>query len=389
LMQYDQEDADIETQKAANDRKKECTGFQRTVMNHKKSKELLQMAMTILESVYEKLGKKASLIRQTAALKKGFMATADSLKTVGDVLFNGGAAATLSFNDMRDHMLTNGPSNGAFLQTQKPTGKALLQTEKPTGKIAEMLNKAKADQDDAEAMIKAGMAAAQAASQQPVQKAMLQAAEEPASRVKAPPPPGFSGSAKKNAQSGGTMTMIENIMEDTQAMIEESVKGETSAMTAYETYVKAANDATNLRNQGITERRAEIGKLEQFTAEEKASLQETLNVRREVRQYNIDLYGVEGCQFLLKNYEVRYIERDEEITSLKEAEAVLGAGGGDPKMAAATGKNDPTAEEKMEYTPTEDGLEAEGEVDHHGKDPDDERAIIHMAGGTQEVDTTL
>merc|ERR1719217_274112 len=181
--------------------------------------------------------------------------------------------------------------------------------------------------------------------------------------------------------------MIENIMEDTQAMIEESVAGETESMKAYETFVKEANEATNLRNAGIVERQAEIGKLEQFTQEEKAALADTINVQREVRQYNIDLYGVEGCQFLLKNYEVRYVEREEEINSLKEAEAILGAGGGDPKMAAATGKNDPTKEKMMKYTPTEDGLEAEGEVPHGEKAPEDERAVIHMAGGTQDIDT--
>merc|ERR1719214_393384 len=176
-------------------------------------------------------------------------------------------------------------------------------------------------------------------------------------------------------------------MEDTQAMIDEAVKGEVASMTSYETYVKEANAATELRNQGIVERQAEIGKLEQFTQEEKVGLSETINVRREVRQYNIDLYGVEGCQFLLKNYEVRYIEREEEINSLKEAEAVLGAGGGDPKMAAATGANDPSKDQAMEFTPTEDGLEAEGEVMHGDKAPDEEHAIIHMAGGTQGVDT--
>merc|ERR1719482_342359 len=175
--------------------------------------------------------------------------------------------------------------------------------------------------------------------------------------------------------------MIENIMEDTQAMIDESVKGETQSMTDYETFVKEANDATTLRNEGIVDRQTEVGKLEQFTQEEKIALSETINVRREVRQYNIDLYGVEGCQFLLKNYEVRYVEREEEINSLKEAEAILGAGGGDPKMAAVTGKNDPSKEKGIEYHPTEDGVEAEGEVPHGDRAPEDERAVIHMAGG--------
>merc|ERR1719460_2531422 len=172
-------------------------------------------------------------------------------------------------------------------------------------------------------------------------------------------------------------------------MIDEAVEGETQSMTSYETYVAGQNAATKMRNENIIDRQTEIGKLEQFTQEEKAALSETINVRNEVRQYNIDLYGVEGCQFLLKNYEVRYIEREEEINSLKEAEAILGAGGGDPKMAAATGKNDPSKEQAMEYTATENGLEAEGDVTHGDKVPDHEKAIIHMAGGTQDIDTTL
>merc|ERR1719389_1176677 len=151
-------------------------------------------------------------------------------------------------------------------------------------------------------------------------------------------------------------------------------------MKSYEAFVAAANTATKLRNENIIDRQTEVGKLEQFTQEENIALKETINVRNEVRQYNIDLYGVEGCQFLLKNYEVRYVEREEEINSLKEAEAILGAGGGDPKMAAATGKNDPSKEKGMEYTPTEDGLEAEGEVEHGKLPPDHEQAVIHMAG---------
>ena len=181
--------------------------------------------------------------------------------------------------------------------------------------------------------------------------------------------------------------MLTQLMEDSQAMIDEAVAGETESMKGYETYVNTQNDLTRERQQAIVDRQMEHGKLEEFTLEEKIALNETLKVRAEVRQYNIDLYGVEGCQFLLKNYEVRFIERKEEIDSLKEAEAILGAGGGDPKMAAATGKNAPHEGEQMEYTPTEDGVVAEGDVEHNGKEPDHEKATVHMAGGTQGIDT--
>merc|ERR1719420_2535046 len=110
-LRYDQEDADIETQKAGNDRKKACTSYQKTVMNHKKSKELLQMAMTVLEEVYGKLGKKAALIRQKAQVRKGLLDASSDLQHVGDVLYNQGhyrATQTLSLKDMRDQMLNRG-----------------------------------------------------------------------------------------------------------------------------------------------------------------------------------------------------------------------------------------------------------------------------------------
>eukprot|EP00746_Dinoflagellata_sp_MGD_P163182 gnl/MRDRNA2_/MRDRNA2_91086_c0_seq1.p1 gnl/MRDRNA2_/MRDRNA2_91086_c0~~gnl/MRDRNA2_/MRDRNA2_91086_c0_seq1.p1 ORF type:complete len:1000 (-),score=329.71 gnl/MRDRNA2_/MRDRNA2_91086_c0_seq1:52-3051(-) len=388
-LRYEQEDADIETQKAANDRKKECSAYQKTVMHQIASKDLLGMAMKVLESFYGKLNKKASLIRQKSSVKKDFTEAMATMRIMGDTLFNRDAA--LSFDATRNEELKYG-TTGSLLQGNAKSGarhdaKAHRDAKHPTGNVAAILGRARQEQTDAEAEIRAAEAELHIASPA---KAMLQGGqeEEPPSRVRAPPPPGFGGAVQaKNSASGGVMTMMENIMEDTQAMIDEAVAGETEAMKGYEAFVAQANAATKLRNENIVDRQTEVGKLEQFTQEEKAALSETINVRNEVRQYNIDLYGVEGCQFLLKNYEVRYVEREEEINSLKEAEAILGAGGGDPKMAAVTGKNDPTKDAPIEYTPTEDGVEAEGEVPHGDKAPEDERAVIHMAGGTQVADT--
>merc|ERR1719240_761806 len=57
-LNYAQEDADIELQKAANDRKKANTAFQQTVMNQIGTKTLLKTALEILNSFYDKLKKK-------------------------------------------------------------------------------------------------------------------------------------------------------------------------------------------------------------------------------------------------------------------------------------------------------------------------------------------
>merc|ERR1719456_239351 len=118
-------------------------------------------------------------------------------------------------------------------------------------------------------------------------------------------------------------------------MCDEAVKDEVDAMKAYEQYVADSNADTRMRNEEITNRRMEHGKLEGFTLETKIALNETKANLASLRQYDIDLYGVERCDYLLKNYETRFIERKEEIDSLKEAEAILGAQGGDPAQAAA------------------------------------------------------
>merc|ERR1719265_1963199 len=162
-------------------------------------------------------------------------------------------------------------------------------------------------------------------------------------------------------------------------------------MKGYEGFVAAANAATRERNQAIVDRQLEHGKLEGFTLEEKIALNETIEERGAVRQHNIDLYGVEGCQFLLKNFMVRFIERKEEIDSLTEAEAILGAGGGDPKMAAATGQNAPSEDDggegvvgDVDKNPVPDGVEIKADAVRHFSQQQKlhaERATVHMDSG--------
>merc|ERR1719316_2265202 len=57
-----------------------------------------------------------------------------------------------------------------------------------------------------------------------------------------PPPPGFK-SYSNNAQSGGVMAMIQQIIDDAKAMETDAVKAEESAQIAYETFVTETNAA--------------------------------------------------------------------------------------------------------------------------------------------------
>merc|ERR1719197_1900974 len=76
--------------------------------------------------------------------------------------------------------------------------------------------------------------------------AMLQR-QEPAGP---PPPPGFEA-YKKSAASGGVMSMIQQIINDTKAMEAETIRSEEDAQKAYEDFVKETNASIEAKSKDI------------------------------------------------------------------------------------------------------------------------------------------
>merc|ERR1719298_214410 len=111
-------------------------------------------------------------------------------------------------------------------------------------------------------------------------------------------------------------------------MIAEAVKGEGDALIAYEGYVADWNEGTEARQRAIVNRQMEHGRLEKDFVQAEATHKDIVDEIARLRQYDIDLYGVQGCQFMLQNYAVRYTARMEEINALKVAKVVLLSGGG-------------------------------------------------------------
>lgn len=405
---YQQEDADIELAKAGIDRRKADKIFQKTVQDQKETKKILKMALDVLKSFYDRNSKKASLLRQTAEVESNKQQTVEVVKAAAGALY--GTEDSLSFSAMREQELhkeegTYG-SMAAFVQVpaadqlsfdsvrdwelQHLKGKAaLLQGQgqggrkadlnKPSPGVEKILDRANVEAADGEDLIRQGLALAKAqAAQAPVQKAMLQAPGE-----RAPPPTNFK-SYQDSAASGGLLTMIQGLIEDTEAMVEEAVKDEGDSMTGYEEYVKAANEATRKVQEMVINRRVELGKLEESAQTEKVKLKQIMAERDQLRRYDIDLYGVEGCAYLIKNYLTRFMEREEEIASLKEAMAILGVSGGNPEMTqAAHGedqadlaepeeeeKEEPEATGSSEHKSTPEGVQIEG--------PNGEKAMSKM-----------
>lgn len=203
----------------------------------------------------------------------------------------------------------------------------------------------------------------------------------------APPPPGFK-SYKNNAAKGGLIVMIEGLIEDADAMTKEAAKDETGSMENYEAYVAEANKITRKRQEAIINRQLEVGKLEEFKLEEMIRLNETIATKAHLRQTDIDLHGIEGCDYLLANYATRFVERKEEIDQLSQAEAILGKGGGDAELTAAGRADGDSLAKKAEegkgagdsdFTPVEGGVLVHSDA-HVSADVPGEEAISKMSG---------
>jgi len=403
LLGFDQEDADIELQKAANDRRKENTLFQQTVMNQLATSRLLSKAKQVLEGFYKK--SEASLLRKKARIEHNRVIheAAEKVTTAAGAVFNNNdhflsfkyakavqqrnvAAASKAqlhaeMNKVNQEREAD-QTNKAMLQTQEDAsvpqedpwdvqderdaenerasnwlksysaGTVLLQksdADHPSAQVTKMLEEAKASEDDANAYIKRAEALTRP------EAAMLQ--EEPAGP---PPPTGFK-SYEKSGSSGGVLVMIQNLIDDADAMVKEAVKDETSGMEAYEKYTADANAATDQRNKDITDRAARLGEAEGFLADENTKLDETLFKVKTLRQTDIDLHGVEGCDYLMENYATRHVERQEEIDGLKEANAILGAGGGEQAAeAAGVEPTEPPLDEGLTEAMGEEEEEDEG-----------------------------
>merc|ERR1719492_363829 len=81
-------------------------------------------------------------------------------------------------------------------------------------------------------------------------KAALVQKQEPAGP---PPPPGFE-TYKKNAASGGVMSMLQQIISDAKAMETETIRSEEDAQKAYEDFVKETNASVEAKSKEIVDK---------------------------------------------------------------------------------------------------------------------------------------
>jgi len=135
-----------------------------------------------------------------------------------------------------------------------------------------------------------------------------------------PPPPGFSA-YKKNAAGGGILNLLKQIITDAKAMEAEALSSEKSAQRAYEDFVKQTNANMDAKSKEIVNKSENQAKNKATSVENKKALEEATLELDKLSNYKAELH--QSCDFVMKNFAVRQKARDDEVTALKEAKAVL------------------------------------------------------------------
>merc|ERR1712232_330551 len=136
-----------------------------------------------------------------------------------------------------------------------------------------------------------------------------------------PPPPAGFEAYKKNAASGGVMSMLQQILSDAKAMEAETIRSEEDAQKAYEDFVKETNSSIEAKNKDIVNKSEVKAKAEADLVEAKEEKESVMVELEQLANYNAELH--QSCDFVMKNFDVRQTARDEEIEALKQAKAIL------------------------------------------------------------------
>jgi hypothetical protein len=126
---------------------------------------------------------------------------------------------------------------------------------------------------------------------------------------------------EQNAQSGGVITMIKSIITKTKEAVADDTKAENEATAKYEQIMQTLNEL-------ITDKKKERTTLEEdkaATESEKLNEEGILKATTgELEAATIFLEAEEKrCDFILKNFDIRYNAINEEIEALKSAKVAL------------------------------------------------------------------
>merc|ERR1719311_1005511 len=138
----------------------------------------------------------------------------------------------------------------------------------------------------------------------------------------APPPPETWGAyQKKDGKSNGVIALMDMLLKELSGDLTTSENDEKTAQKDYEELM-ADSQATRSQNvASITDKEAAKADMDTAVEETKAKLDSQHASLADIKQYILQLHA--NCDFIIENYDLRKAARENELTSLANAKAVL------------------------------------------------------------------
>merc|ERR1719409_2647244 len=139
----------------------------------------------------------------------------------------------------------------------------------------------------------------------------------------APPPPPETWGAyqKKDGKSNGVIALMDMLLKELSGDLTTSEHDEKTSQKDYETLM-ADSQATRSQNvASITDKEAAKADMDTAVEETKSKLDSEQASLADIKQYILQLHA--NCDFIVENYDLRKAARENELTSLANAKAVL------------------------------------------------------------------
>lgn len=137
----------------------------------------------------------------------------------------------------------------------------------------------------------------------------------------APPPPPAGKAYKKSGMAGGVLQMLAKIIQEAETADKEAVASEQHSQEEYSTFVANTNEMLDTYQKSIA---GKTEAKEKSTADKLVAGQDLAAVATSIEDLKNENKGLHlGCDYLLKNYDIRQTARQEEISSIQEAKAIL------------------------------------------------------------------
>jgi len=126
---------------------------------------------------------------------------------------------------------------------------------------------------------------------------------------------------EQNAGGKRVVSLLENVIADSQALEDEAMTQSMNSQTEYEDFMKASNAelAQDMKTKASMEEA--LAKAKKDLVSTKEDIMETMKVLEGLDAYKGDLH--KSCDYIMKNFEARQTARQAEMEALAEAKSIL------------------------------------------------------------------